>query len=62
MFGDNSIADGACKWEGLRFVLVTGYRSRSWYFERGDEFTPDYEIEFVTPKTVAALIGRPLED
>jgi len=62
MFGDNSIADGACKREGLRFVLVTGYRSRSWYFERGDEFTPDYEIEFVTPKTVAALIGRPLKD
>lgn len=61
MFGDNSIADGACKREGMRFVLVTGYRSRSWYFERGFEFTPDYEIEFVTPQTVAPLIGRSLE-
>lgn len=56
MFGDNSIADGACTQHGMVFVLVTGYRTRRWYFEQGEEYTPDYEIEYVTPEALFKLL------
>lgn len=56
MFGDNSIADGACTREGMRFVLVRGYHTRDWYFEQGSEFHPEFEIDRVTPERVKELI------
>jgi putative hydrolase of the HAD superfamily len=56
MFGDNSIADGACTRLGMRFVLVHGYRTREWYFEKGSEFHPEFEIDQVTPELVKELI------
>ena len=52
MFGDNSIADGACTREGMRFVLVRGYHTRDWYFEQGSEYHPDFEIDRVCPEKV----------
>lgn len=56
MFGDNSIADGACTREGMRFVLVRGYHTRDWYFEQGSEFHPEFEIDRVNPEGVKELI------
>ena len=56
MFGDNSIADGACRQLGMIFVLVTGYKSHRWYFEQGRDFAPDYEIDFVTPENLQRLL------
>ncbi len=42
MFGDNNIADGACKELGIYFVLVTGFRSTKWVWEKGNSYQPDY--------------------
>ena len=56
LFGDNSIADGACRVEGMRFVLVTGYLNRKWYYEKGEEHPADFEIEKVTKESVQRVI------
>lgn len=48
MFGDNDIADGACKQLGITFVLVTGYKNRTWIWEEGDPYKPDYIMEKIT--------------
>ena len=48
MFGDNDIADGACKQLGITFVLVTGYRNAAWIWEQGASHQPNYMIEKIT--------------
>lgn len=48
MFGDNDIADGACKQLGITFVLVTGYQNNAWAWERGTHQRPDYVMEKIT--------------
>ncbi len=47
MFGDNEIADGACKRIGMKFVHVVGFKHVGWGWERGDHFTPDFVIDRV---------------
>jgi len=56
LFGDNTIADGACRDEGMIFVLVTIYSDRLWYFEKGDEHVPDFEIERVSMETIRSFL------
>lgn len=57
LFGDNTIADGACKDHGMLFVLVTSFYSRRWYFERGSEHTPDYTIDTISPDTLRVFLN-----
>ncbi len=56
MFGDNSIADGACREIGMLFVLVTAFRTRQWYFEKGSEHRPDYTMERITPESMERFL------
>ncbi len=49
MFGDNTIADGACRNLGIRFVHATAYSTQRWYFEKGEEHQPDYVLPEITP-------------
>jgi HAD superfamily hydrolase (TIGR01549 family) len=56
MFGDNDIADGACKQLGITFVLVTGYKNAAWRWEEGDPQKPDYIIEKITRRTIEQFI------
>lgn len=58
MFGDNDIADGACKQLGCTFVLVTGYRNADWIWEQGDPHQPDYMIEKVTRPALQAFLQQ----
>jgi HAD superfamily hydrolase (TIGR01549 family) len=57
MFGDNEIADGASKKLGIYFVLVTGYMTKDWIWENGTPHTPDYIMEKITPKNMAAFLS-----
>ena len=57
MFGDNEIADGASKELGIYFVLVTAYMTRDWIWEKGDPHKPDYIMEKITKKNMAALLS-----
>ena len=45
MFGDNEVADGACKQLGIPFVLVTAYKNKGWIWEDGNAYQPDYVLE-----------------
>jgi FMN phosphatase YigB (HAD superfamily) len=56
MFGDNAIADGACKQLGITFVLVTGYKNNTWIWEEGEPHKPDYVIEKITRSALETLI------
>lgn len=58
MFGDNPIADGASKKLGIFFVLVTGYMNKGWIWEEGNHYQPDYIMEKVTPKNMAAFLNE----
>ena len=57
MFGDNQIADGAAKKLGIFFILVTGYMNKNWIWEKGNPHPPDYIMEKVTPKDMAAFLN-----
>ena len=62
LFGDNEVADGACKELGMRFVLVTGYKRADWGWEKGQLYEPDYRVDHVTPESVKAFVssaGKP---
>ncbi|MEE8440995.1 MAG: HAD family hydrolase [Spirochaetia bacterium] len=48
MFGDNTIADGACRNLGIRFVHVTVFATERWYFERGEVHEPDYVLSEIS--------------
>ena len=56
MFGDNDIADGACKKLGMFFVLVTGYKNKKWSWEKGNPYPPDYVMEKITPANMEAFL------
>ena len=58
MFGDNAIADGACKQLGSTFVLVTGYKNNTWIWEEGEPHKPDYVIEKITRSALEKLINN----
>jgi HAD superfamily hydrolase (TIGR01509 family) len=57
MFGDNEIADGAAKKLGIFFILVTGYMNKNWIWEKGNPYQPDYIMEKITPKDMAAFLN-----
>ena len=62
MFGDNTIADGAAKKLGIFFILVTGYMNKNWIWEKGNPYPPDYIMEKITSKDMAAFLNTiPLE-
>jgi HAD superfamily hydrolase (TIGR01509 family) len=48
MFGDNEIADGACKRLGMPFVLCTEYKKAGWGWEEGSPHAPDYVMKRIT--------------
>ena len=56
MFGDNEVADGACKQLGIPFVLVTAYKNKGWIWEDGNSYQPDYVIEKITPKNMLKFL------
>jgi putative hydrolase of the HAD superfamily len=57
MFGDNKIADGASKKLGIYFILVTVYMTKDWVWEKGNPHTPDYIMEKINPKNMAAFLN-----
>ena len=52
MFGDNTIADGACQVLGIPFVHVTAFSTDRWYFERGQSRRPEFEIPAISPESL----------
>ena len=56
MFGDNEVADGACKQLGISFVLVTAYKNKGWIWEDGNPHQPDHVIEKITQKDMAKFL------
>ncbi len=56
MFGDNEIADGACKQLGMIFVFVRGYKDPNWGWEKGAAFKPDHTIDYVTRASMEMLM------
>ena len=60
MFGDNEIADGACKKLGIYFVLVKDYMTKDWIWEKGSPHTPDYIMEKITRKDMVAFLDTVL--
>lgn len=56
MFGDNEIADGACKKLGIFFVLVTAYKNKGWIWEEGSPYPPDYIMKKIMPKEMEAFL------
>ena len=60
MFGDNEVADGACKQLGILFVLVTAYKNKSWIWEDGNPYQPDHVIDKITQKDMAKFLKRTL--
>ena len=57
MFGDNVIADGAAKELGIFFVLVTAYMNKTWIWEKGDPYQPDYTMDKITRKDMAGFLN-----
>jgi len=57
MFGDNEIADGACKKLGIFFVLVTAYKNKGWIWEEGSPYPPDHIMKKITPKEMEAFLN-----
>jgi FMN phosphatase YigB (HAD superfamily) len=41
----------------IYFVLVTGYMTKDWVWEKGNPHTPDYIMEKITPKNMAAFLS-----
>jgi putative hydrolase of the HAD superfamily len=56
MFGDNEIADGACKQLGIYFVLVKAYKNEGWIWEDGIPYQPDYVIDKITEKDMLKFL------
>ncbi len=56
MFGDNQVADGACKQLGILFVLVTAYKNKGWIWEDGKPYQPDHVIDKITQKDMAKFL------
>lgn len=58
MFGDNRIADGAGKEQGLLFVLVTAYLNSEWVWEEGQPYPPDHVMARIAPDEMAEFLSR----
>jgi FMN phosphatase YigB (HAD superfamily) len=58
MFGDNTIADGACTEAGMPFVYVEAFATTRWYFERGGAHEPDYTISEITEASLRACLAH----
>ena len=56
MFGDNEIADGACKKLGILFVLVTAMKKKGWCWKHGKAYSPDYLIGRIDPESIARFL------
>jgi len=56
MFGDNEVADGACKQLGILFVLVTAYKNKSWIWEDGNPHQPDHVIDKINPENISKFL------
>lgn len=50
MFGDSAIADGGAKQLGMKFVLVTAYKTPEWQWESGPKIQPDYVMKKIKMK------------
>jgi putative hydrolase of the HAD superfamily len=56
MFGDNAVADGACRELGILFALVTQYRKKDWAWEEGRAHRPDYVLDRIDPSSIASFL------
>lgn len=56
MFGDNEVADGACKQLGILFVLVTAYKNKGWIWEDGNPYQPDHVMDKITQKNMTKFL------
>ncbi len=56
MFGDNDIADGACKRLGSRYARVAAFHNTRWYWESGSSYEPDHVVSRVAPGPVGELL------
>jgi FMN phosphatase YigB (HAD superfamily) len=56
MFGDNEVADGACKQLGISFTLVTAYKDRGWIWEDGNPYQPDHVIDKITKTNMVKFL------
>jgi len=55
-FGDNEIADGACREFGSPFVLVTRYKKAGWGWEEGSPHPPDHVMPRIDRKSLEAFL------
>ena len=60
MFGDNEIADGAAKKLRIFFILVKNYMNKSWIWEKGNPYPPDYVMEKISRKDMAVFLDTVL--
>jgi HAD superfamily hydrolase (TIGR01509 family) len=58
MFGDNTIADGACRNLGMPFVHVTAFSTQRWYFEKGEPHQPDFVLAGISPSGLKRCLGE----
>lgn len=56
MFGDNEVADGACKQLGISFTLVTAYKDKGWIWEDGNPYQPDHVIDKITKTNMVKFL------
>ncbi len=52
MFGDNEIADGACRELGIPFVLVTVFKNSEWGWEQGSKHKADFIVERIDTESI----------
>jgi len=57
-FGDNEIADGACREFGSPFVLVTRYKKAGWGWEEGSPHPPDHVMPRIDRKSLEAFLAE----
>ena len=56
LFGDNEVADGACKQLGILFVLVMAYKYKGWIWEDGNPYQPDHVIDKISKNDIAKFL------
>ncbi|NOY07441.1 MAG: HAD family hydrolase [Spirochaetes bacterium] len=57
MFGDNEIADGACRELGIPFVLVTFFKNSGWGWEKGNKHKADFIIERIDVESISRFLN-----
>ena len=56
MFGDNEIADGACRELGIPFVLVTAFKNSGWGWEQGNKHKADFIVDRIDVESIGKFL------